>query len=57
MHVFSLVGQFAPLVGNGHCQQLFWCRLGTARIGATGKSWELVLFPQAITTPTAPRTL
>ena len=45
---------FPDLLGAEHCHswQLFWCRLGSTSAGApSGRNWELVLFPQAVTAP------
>ena len=55
--VFSLARQIIALAGNGcNCWQLFWQRSGAASMEATSRSWELVLFPPAVTPP-APRIL
>lgn len=48
--VLFLVGQFVAPMGNGY-QWLFWHRMGAASAGATGRSQNLVLFPQAFTHP------
>lgn len=36
--VFSLVRQIVALAVNGHCQGIFWHRLGTAVMEATGQA-------------------
>lgn len=48
--VLFSAGQFEAPTGNGH-KQLFWHGMDATNMGATGRSWELVLLPQMVTLP------